>query len=97
MVLRGLPMRSAEDFSHFWQGCLAAEPALQEGSKCHFFGVFSLIFWDYLVLSARSCFLHVCDSSRFWKGCLAGEPALQEGRKCRFLGFLWFYQHSLVF
>jgi len=33
VLLRGLPMRSAEAFSHFWRGCLAAEnPApLEEG------------------------------------------------------------------
>lgn len=31
VLLRGLPMRSAEDFGHFWNGCLQESPAIQEG------------------------------------------------------------------
>jgi hypothetical protein len=31
VLLRGLPMRSAEAFAHFWRGCLAADPPLEEG------------------------------------------------------------------
>jgi hypothetical protein len=31
VLLRGLPMRSAEDFSHFWKGHLSTAPALVEG------------------------------------------------------------------
>jgi len=31
VLLRGLPMRSAEEFSHFWKGHLSAQPALEEG------------------------------------------------------------------
>ena len=31
VLLRGLPMRSAEDFSHFWKGHLSTTPALEEG------------------------------------------------------------------
>ena len=31
VLLRGLPMRSPEEFSHFWKGCLDAQPALEEG------------------------------------------------------------------
>jgi hypothetical protein len=32
LLFRGLPMRSPEGFSHFWKGCLAAAPALEEGT-----------------------------------------------------------------
>mmetsp|Transcript_12491 Transcript_12491/g.29373 ORF Transcript_12491/g.29373 Transcript_12491/m.29373 type:complete len:434 (-) Transcript_12491:197-1498(-) len=33
VLLRGLPMRSAEEFGHFWRGCLAAsDPPQQEGT-----------------------------------------------------------------
>ncbi len=31
VLLRGLPMRTAEAFSHFWKGHLAFPPALEEG------------------------------------------------------------------
>lgn len=31
VLLRGLPMRSPEAFSHFWKGFLNAPPALEEG------------------------------------------------------------------
>ncbi len=31
VLLRGLPMRTAEAFSHFWKGYLNTEPALEEG------------------------------------------------------------------
>lgn len=34
VLLRGLPMRSAEAFAPFWRGCLEASPALEEGTYC---------------------------------------------------------------
>ena len=39
-----------------------------------FLGFFSWFFRIFVVWSAHSCFLNVCDLSHFWKGCLAAEP-----------------------